>query len=177
MDNKTSEKPIPKPNTPHDKAPLECHKCGSRSHLENTYAKKTRINEIEIGKDEDTKEKNNVSLHDSDSGPSEEEEVPHELSIENIKVSFEVTEVHTHLPQYNDECMDLIHVKDAKMEKTKPARGNGYTAGASCITNVVIKNKEGKLHLDSGAFCICVGKDYLYRIYTNWKEILMPLKV
>ncbi|MBW0507196.1 hypothetical protein O181_046911 [Austropuccinia psidii MF-1] len=27
MDNKTSGKPIPKPNKPHDKSPLKCHKC------------------------------------------------------------------------------------------------------------------------------------------------------
>ncbi|MBW0504913.1 hypothetical protein O181_044628 [Austropuccinia psidii MF-1] len=96
-------KPIPKPNKPHDKAPLKCHKFGSTSHLENTCPKKTRINEIEIDKAEDTKEINNVSLHDSDYEPSEEkEEVPDELTIENIDVSFEVTEVHTHLPQYSN---------------------------------------------------------------------------
>ncbi|MBW0498112.1 hypothetical protein O181_037827 [Austropuccinia psidii MF-1] len=58
---------------------------------------KTRINEIEIEKD-DTKETKEVPVHESDSGPSEEEELPDELSIENINVSFEVTEVHTHLP-------------------------------------------------------------------------------
>ncbi|MBW0503060.1 hypothetical protein O181_042775 [Austropuccinia psidii MF-1] len=50
MDNKTSGKPIPKPNKPHDKAPYKCHKCGSTSHLANTCPKKTRINEIEIDK-------------------------------------------------------------------------------------------------------------------------------
>ncbi|MBW0533646.1 hypothetical protein O181_073361 [Austropuccinia psidii MF-1] len=102
MENKTSGKPIPKPNKPHDKAPLKCHKCGSTSHLENTCPKKTRVNEIEIDKVEDKNKTNNVSLHDSESEPSEEEEVPDELSIENINVSFEVTEVHTHLPQCSD---------------------------------------------------------------------------
>ncbi|MBW0536940.1 hypothetical protein O181_076655 [Austropuccinia psidii MF-1] len=175
MDNKTSGKPIPKPNQPHDKAPLKCHKCGSTSDSENTCPKKTRINEIEIDKVEDTKETNNVSLHDSDSEPSEEE-VPDELSIEDINVSFEVTEVHTHLPPYSDECMDLIHLQDAKMQKTKPARGKVYTAGEYCITDIMINNREAKLHLDSGAFCTCVGKDYLDRIYTNWKESLMPIE-
>ncbi|MBW0585660.1 hypothetical protein O181_125375 [Austropuccinia psidii MF-1] len=44
MDNKTSGKPIPKPNKPQDKVPLKCHKCGSTSHLANTCPKKTRIN-------------------------------------------------------------------------------------------------------------------------------------
>ncbi|MBW0519464.1 hypothetical protein O181_059179 [Austropuccinia psidii MF-1] len=44
IDNKTSGKPIPKPNKPHYKAPLKCHKCGSTSNLANTCPKKTRIN-------------------------------------------------------------------------------------------------------------------------------------
>ncbi|MBW0560269.1 hypothetical protein O181_099984 [Austropuccinia psidii MF-1] len=72
--------------------------------------------------------------------------------------------------------MDLIHVQDAKMQTTKPARGKGYTARSSCITNIVINNKEAKKHLDSGAFCTCVEKDYLGMIYTNWKEMLMPIE-
>ncbi|MBW0509923.1 hypothetical protein O181_049638 [Austropuccinia psidii MF-1] len=134
------------------------------------------MNELEIDKVEDTKETNNVSLHGSDSEPSEEEEIPEGLSIENINVSFELTKVHTHSPQYSEECMDLIHVQDVKMHRTKPSRGKGYTAGASCITNIVINNREAKLHFDSGPFCTCVGKYYLDRIYTNWKESLMPIE-
>ncbi|MBW0585389.1 hypothetical protein O181_125104 [Austropuccinia psidii MF-1] len=46
MDNKTSGKPIPYPNEPHDKAPLKCHRGGGTSHLANTFPTKTRINEI-----------------------------------------------------------------------------------------------------------------------------------
>ncbi|MBW0516458.1 hypothetical protein O181_056173 [Austropuccinia psidii MF-1] len=128
MDNKTSEKPIPKPIKPHEKALLKCHKCGCTSHLADTCPKKTRINEIKIEKD-DTKETNDFPVHESDSEPSEEEELPDELSIENINVSFEVTEVYKHLPQYSDECMDHTHVQDAKMQKAKPARDKCYTAG------------------------------------------------
>ncbi|MBW0543324.1 hypothetical protein O181_083039 [Austropuccinia psidii MF-1] len=88
MDNKDSGKPIPNPKKSHDKVTLKCHQSGITSHLENTCPKKTRINEIEIDKVEDTKETNNVSLHDSDSEPSGKEEVSDELSIENINVSF-----------------------------------------------------------------------------------------
>ncbi|MBW0529217.1 hypothetical protein O181_068932 [Austropuccinia psidii MF-1] len=69
--NKTSGKPISKRNKPQDRPPLKCHKCGSTSHLANTCPKKTRINEIEIVKD-DTKETNDVHVHESDSEPSEE---------------------------------------------------------------------------------------------------------
>ncbi|MBW0549182.1 hypothetical protein O181_088897 [Austropuccinia psidii MF-1] len=72
--------------------------------------------------------------------------------------------------------MDLIHVQADKMQKSKPARGQGYTAGASCITNIVINNRDAKLPLDSGAFFTCVGKNYPYRTYTNWKESLMPIE-
>ncbi|MBW0592756.1 hypothetical protein O181_132471 [Austropuccinia psidii MF-1] len=147
IDKRTSGKPISKPNKPQDRDPLKCHKCGILSHLANTCPKKTRINEIEIEKEDDTKEANDVSLHESDSEPSEEEEITDKISIENINVSFEVTEEHTHLPQYSDKCMDLIHVQDAKMKKTKSSRGKGYTAGSSFITNIVISNKEAKIHL------------------------------
>ncbi|MBW0578046.1 hypothetical protein O181_117761 [Austropuccinia psidii MF-1] len=72
--------------------------------------------------------------------------------------------------------MDLIHVQDAKMQKTKPARGKGYTDGSSCITNTVISSTETKIHLHSGAFCTCVGNNYLYKICTNLKDKLMPIE-
>ncbi|MBW0520500.1 hypothetical protein O181_060215 [Austropuccinia psidii MF-1] len=91
--------------------------------------------------------------------------------------SFEVKDVHMHLQQYSDKCMDLIHVQDAKIQKTKPARGNVYIAGSSCITNIVINNREAKIHLDSGAFFTCAGEYYLEKIYTNGKDKLMPIEV
>ncbi|MBW0589270.1 hypothetical protein O181_128985 [Austropuccinia psidii MF-1] len=72
--------------------------------------------------------------------------------------------------------MDFIHVQDAKMQKAKPARGKGFTAGSSCITNTVTNNREAKIHLDSGAFSTCAEKDYLEKISTNWKDKLMPIE-
>ncbi|MBW0560860.1 hypothetical protein O181_100575 [Austropuccinia psidii MF-1] len=63
IDNQTSGKPISRTNKLQDRAHLKYHKCGSTSHLANTFPKKTRINEIEIEKEDDTKEKNDVSLH------------------------------------------------------------------------------------------------------------------
>ncbi|MBW0500704.1 hypothetical protein O181_040419 [Austropuccinia psidii MF-1] len=72
--------------------------------------------------------------------------------------------------------MNLIHVQDAKIQKAKTSIGKGYTAGSSCITNIVIKNKDSKIHLDSGAFCTCFGKDYLGMIYTNWEETLIQIE-
>ncbi|MBW0477252.1 hypothetical protein O181_016967 [Austropuccinia psidii MF-1] len=171
LDNRISGKQFSKPNKRQNREPLKCHKCGSTSHLADTCPKKKRINEIEIEKTEDIKETNDVSVNESDSEPSEEEELPDQLSIENINVCFGLTAFHTHLPKYSDEFMDLIHVKDAKIQKTKPARGKGYTAGSSCITNIVIENKEAKITFYPGVFCTCVGKNYLENISTNWKNI------
>ncbi|MBW0541162.1 hypothetical protein O181_080877 [Austropuccinia psidii MF-1] len=148
IDNNTSGKPISRSNKPQDRAPLKCHKCGSTSHLANTCPKKTRMNEIEIEEDDDTKETNYVPVHKSDSEPSEEEELPDKLSIESINVSFEVTEVNNHLHQFSDECMDLIHVKYTEMQIAKPARVKVYTDGSSRITNIVVNNKEAKINLD-----------------------------
>ncbi|MBW0570933.1 hypothetical protein O181_110648 [Austropuccinia psidii MF-1] len=170
-ERKIAQWKLPKP----PQAKLHLNKCQTSPSKPQRPTKKTRINEIEIEKD-DTKYKNDVSVHESDFEFSEEEELPDELSIENIYVYFEVTEVHTHLPQYSDECMDLIHVQDSEMQKNKPARGKGYTAGSSCITNIVINNRAANIHLDSGAFFTCVGIDYLDKIYTNWQDNLMPIE-
>ncbi|MBW0594178.1 hypothetical protein O181_133893 [Austropuccinia psidii MF-1] len=81
IDNKTNGKPISKPNKPQDRLTFKCHKCGSTSNLANNFPKKTRINEINVEKVEDTKETTDVSLHESDSEHSQEEKVLEELSI------------------------------------------------------------------------------------------------
>ncbi|MBW0581232.1 hypothetical protein O181_120947 [Austropuccinia psidii MF-1] len=62
------------------------------------------------------------------------------------------------------------------MCKTKPARGKGYTAGASCITSILMNDIEDKVNLDTGAFCTCVSKDYLQVILPEWKNHLLPIE-
>ncbi|MBW0553258.1 hypothetical protein O181_092973 [Austropuccinia psidii MF-1] len=59
--------------------------------------------------------------------------------------------------------------------KTKPNRGKGYTAGNSCITEVVIDNKLTKLLLYPGAFCSCVGKYFLKTCAPNFEDQLLPI--
>ncbi|MBW0543120.1 hypothetical protein O181_082835 [Austropuccinia psidii MF-1] len=102
-----------------EKLVLKCHKCGITSHLANTCTKKTEINEVHC-----TEEK-----EESDQDFSISEDTPVEnYPMENITAFFEVTEVHTHLPQYSEDCYNLINIQDGRMCKTKPARGKGYTA-------------------------------------------------
>ncbi|MBW0581251.1 hypothetical protein O181_120966, partial [Austropuccinia psidii MF-1] len=76
---------------------LKCHKCGSTSHLANTCTKKTKINEAQVIEEfQFTEEK-----EESDLASAVPEDTPVEdYPIENITAFFEVTEVHTHLPQY-----------------------------------------------------------------------------
>ncbi|MBW0592091.1 hypothetical protein O181_131806 [Austropuccinia psidii MF-1] len=110
---------------------LRCHKCGSTSNLANTCTKRTKINDVQVIEEvQCTEEKEESHL---DSAVSEDNPVE-DYPIDNTTAFFEVTEVHTHLPQYSEDCHNLINIQDARMCKTKPARGKGYTAGASCIT-------------------------------------------
>ncbi|MBW0546794.1 hypothetical protein O181_086509 [Austropuccinia psidii MF-1] len=62
------------------------------------------------------------------------------------------------------------------MCKTKPARGKGYTSGASCITSILINDTEAKLNLDTGAFCTCACKDYFQAILPGWKNHVLPIE-
>ncbi|MBW0515951.1 hypothetical protein O181_055666 [Austropuccinia psidii MF-1] len=59
--------------------------------------------------------------------------------------------------------------------KTKPKRGKGYTAGNSCITEVVIDNKPTQLLLDPGAFCSFVGKSILKTCVPYFEDQLLPI--
>ncbi|MBW0507874.1 hypothetical protein O181_047589 [Austropuccinia psidii MF-1] len=70
----------------------------------------------------------------------------------------------------------MINIQDARMCKTKPARGKGYTAGASCITSILMNDIEAKVNLNTGAFFTCVGKDHLQAILPEWKNHLLPIE-
>ncbi|MBW0580196.1 hypothetical protein O181_119911 [Austropuccinia psidii MF-1] len=80
---------------------LKCHKCGSTSHLANTCTKKTKINEVQVLEAIHFTEEKEES--DQDSAISEETPVEG-YPVENITAFFEVTEVHTHLPHYSEDC-------------------------------------------------------------------------
>ncbi|MBW0504855.1 hypothetical protein O181_044570 [Austropuccinia psidii MF-1] len=160
-----------------DKGPerpvFRCHKCGSTSHLANTCTKKANINEAQITEEVQCTEGKEES--DLDSAASEDPPVE-DYPIENITAFFEVTELHNHFPQYSEDCHNPINMKDSRMCKIKPARVKGYTAGASFITSILMNDIEAQVNLDKGAFCTCVGKDYLQAILPGWKSHLLPME-
>ncbi|MBW0510172.1 hypothetical protein O181_049887 [Austropuccinia psidii MF-1] len=131
------------------------------------------INEVQVIEEAQFTEEKEES--DQDSEVSEEKPVE-EYPFENITAFFTVTEVHTHLLQYSEDCHNLINIQDARMCKTKPARGKGYTSGASCITSILMNNIEAKVTLDPGEFCTCGGKDYLQAILPGWDNNLLPIE-
>ncbi|MBW0556324.1 hypothetical protein O181_096039 [Austropuccinia psidii MF-1] len=164
---------VPREDRKPEKPVLKCHKCGSTSNLANTCTKKTKINEAQVIEEVQCTEGKDES--DLDSAVSEDTPVE-DYTIENITAFFEVTEVYTHLPQYSEDCHNLINIQDARMCKTKPARGKCYTAGASCITSILMNGIEAKVNFNAGAFCTCVGKDYLQVILPEWKHYLLPIE-
>ncbi|MBW0566132.1 hypothetical protein O181_105847 [Austropuccinia psidii MF-1] len=145
----------------------------TRTRTANTCTKKTKINEVQVIEEIQCTEETEES--DLDSEVSEDTPVE-DYPIENITAFFEVTEVHTHLPQYSKDCYNLVNIQNARMCKTKPAGGKGYTAGASFITSILMNNIEAKVNLNTGAFCTCVGNDYLRVILPEWKNHLLPIE-
>ncbi|MBW0533418.1 hypothetical protein O181_073133 [Austropuccinia psidii MF-1] len=152
---------------------FNCHKCGSKLHLANTLTKKTKVKEAKVIEEVQCTEDKEES--DQDSGVSEETPVEDYYS-ENITAFFEVTEVHTHYPKYSEDCYSFINIQYSRICNTKPARGKGYTAGASCITSILINDVEAKVNLDTGEICTCIGKDYLQVMLPEWRNHLLPIE-
>ncbi|MBW0548243.1 hypothetical protein O181_087958 [Austropuccinia psidii MF-1] len=152
---------------------LKCHKCGSTSHLANTCTKKAKINEVQVI--EATQFDEEKEEYYQDSSVSEDTLIEN-YPIMNITAFFEVTEVHTHLPQYSEDCCNLINIQDVRMSKTKPSRGKGYTSGEYYITLILMNDTEAKLNLDTGALITFVGNNYLQAILPEWKNHLLPIE-
>ncbi|MBW0563465.1 hypothetical protein O181_103180 [Austropuccinia psidii MF-1] len=151
----------------------KCHICQSTTHLANKCPKRGKINEIDIEKEPDVEKDDNIIEENSDDKSSIFSESPKD--IENINANFDIMEYYSHLPELRNGQLDLSKIQDAKLMKTKPNRGEGYTAGNSCITEVVIDKKPTKRLLDPGAFFSCVGKSFIKTCVPNFEGQLLPI--
>ncbi|MBW0463221.1 hypothetical protein O181_002936 [Austropuccinia psidii MF-1] len=151
----------------------KCHICQSTTHLANTCLKRGKINEINIEKEPDVEKDDDIIEQNSDDKSSIFSESLKDM--ENIDSTFDIMESYSHLPQLSNGKLDLSKIQDAQIMKTKPNRGKGYTAGSSCITDVVIENKPTKRLLDPGAFCSCVGKSFLKTCAPNLEVQFLPI--
>ncbi|MBW0572603.1 hypothetical protein O181_112318 [Austropuccinia psidii MF-1] len=93
-----------------EKPVLKWYKCGSTSHLADNFTKKTKINKVQLI------EEIQCSKEESDQDSAISEETPAEnYTIENITDFIQVTEFHTQLPQYSENCCNLINIHEARI--------------------------------------------------------------
>ncbi|MBW0521517.1 hypothetical protein O181_061232 [Austropuccinia psidii MF-1] len=64
--------------------------------------------------------------------------------INNIDSIYEVLDVNENLPQAGTSDTSLKNIQDAKLYRTKPGKGMGYSAGKSSISIVMVENQEEK---------------------------------
>ncbi|MBW0512795.1 hypothetical protein O181_052510 [Austropuccinia psidii MF-1] len=113
------------------------------------------------------KEDTNDKEDESDSGKDTKEPETSEgdkihiinSQINDIDLIYEVLDVNSNLPQLETSDTSLTNIQDAKMYRTKPAKGMEYTAGRSSISIFMVENQEAKLNLATGAYCTCAGNN------------------
>ncbi|MBW0566240.1 hypothetical protein O181_105955 [Austropuccinia psidii MF-1] len=151
-----------KAKTSNNKEQRKCHKCGGIGHLANDCLKKAKIDgivETENHNDQEEESDSEKATEESETSESEEINIIN-AQIKNINIIYEVLDVNSHLPQVGKSDTNLTNVQDAKLHRTKPAKGMEYTAGKSSISIVMVDNQEAKMNLDTGEYCTCVGKSY-----------------
>ncbi|MBW0576365.1 hypothetical protein O181_116080 [Austropuccinia psidii MF-1] len=148
-----------KPNTSNSNEQRKCHKCGGIGHLANNCLKKAKINEIVETEDHNDKEEESHSEKDTEeSETSESDEINIiDAQINHIDFIYEVLDVNSNLPQVGTSDRSLTSIQDAKLYRSKPAKGMGYTAGKSSISIVMVEYQEAKVNLDTGTYFTCVG--------------------
>ncbi|MBW0465853.1 hypothetical protein O181_005568 [Austropuccinia psidii MF-1] len=147
-------------------------------HLAYNCLKKAKINEIVETDDQNDKEEESDSEKDTqESETSESDEINIiNAQINNIDLIYDVLDANSNLPQVGTSETSLKKIQDAKLYRTKLAKGRGYTAGRSSISIFMVENQEEKVNLDTGAYCPCVGKSYLKTIVPNWEEKRIPIQ-
>ncbi|MBW0513823.1 hypothetical protein O181_053538 [Austropuccinia psidii MF-1] len=144
----------------------KCHICQSTTHLANKCPEKVKVNEIDIEKEPDI-EKDDVIEDNSDDKSS----IFYESSkdIENINVTFDIMKLYTNLPQLSNGQIYLSRIQDAQLMKTKPNSRNGYTAGNSCITEVVFTTNPLNLYLNQEPSAPLLENLFLRLVYQTSK--------
>ncbi|MBW0513710.1 hypothetical protein O181_053425 [Austropuccinia psidii MF-1] len=165
-------------NTSNSNEQRKCHKAGGIGHLPNNCLQKEKINEIVETEDHNDKEEESDSEKDTEESETSESGEINMINAQfnNIYLIYEVLDVNSNLPQVRASETSLTNIQDAKLYRTKPAKGMGYTTGKTSISIVMVENEEAKGSLDTGEYCTCVGKSYLKTIVSDWEEKLIPIQ-
>ncbi|MBW0540806.1 hypothetical protein O181_080521 [Austropuccinia psidii MF-1] len=82
---------------------------------------------------EDHNDKEDESDYEKDTEESETSKIDEinmiNAKINNIDLIYEVLYLNSNLPQVGTSDTSLTNIQDAKLNRTKPAKGMGYTAG------------------------------------------------
>ncbi|MBW0535823.1 hypothetical protein O181_075538 [Austropuccinia psidii MF-1] len=127
-----------KPNTSNNNEKIKCHK-GGQDHND----KKQESDSEKETEESETSESDEININNA--------------QINMIDLIYEVLDVNSNLPQVGTSNTSLTNTQDAKLYRTKPAKGMGYTAGKSTISIIIVGSQEAKVKLDTRAYCTCVG--------------------
>ncbi|MBW0544232.1 hypothetical protein O181_083947 [Austropuccinia psidii MF-1] len=160
------------PNKPNINEQRKCHKCGGIGQFDNNFLNKEKINENLEREDHNDKEvefESEKATEKSENSESDEINIIN-AQMNNVDLTYEVLDLNSNLPQVGTSETSLTKIQDAKLHRSKPVEGMGYTAGKSSICIVMVESPEAKLNLDTGTYCTCVGKSYLQTIKSDWEE-------
>ncbi|MBW0493565.1 hypothetical protein O181_033280, partial [Austropuccinia psidii MF-1] len=167
-----------KTNTPNSDEQRKFHKCGGIGHLANNCLKRAKVKEIVEKEDHNNKEEESDSEKDTEESETYESDETNIINAQNnnIHLIYEILDVNSSLPQVGTSDTSLTNIQDAKIYRTKPEKGMGYTAGKSSIRIVMVENQEAKVNLDTGEYCTCVVKGIWNQLYQIGKKILYQYK-
>ncbi|MBW0532678.1 hypothetical protein O181_072393 [Austropuccinia psidii MF-1] len=141
--------------------------------------KKANINEIVEIEDHNYKEEESDSEKDTEESETSESDEINIINaqINNIDLIYEVLDVNLTLPQVGTFDTNLTNVQDAKLYRTKPAKGMGYIAWKSSISIFMVKNQEAKVNLDTEAYFTCFAeKELLGAIIGHEVDIILNVE-
>ena len=166
--NKESSKDI---NPYKDK---KCYTCQKMGHTSTSCPQKRKnVNQVDATGEQAEPEiaEKEESIHDFD-----DESSISEMSNNMIQADLDIADVvyDNLLPQEWQSGQAVTNITEARLMKTKPVRGKGYTAGKSNLTAVIFNDQEAEMLLDSGAFCSIVSKTYLQKLAPDFRDSLLP---
>ncbi|MBW0513923.1 hypothetical protein O181_053638 [Austropuccinia psidii MF-1] len=161
------------PNTSNGNEKQKCQKCGGIGHLSNNCLKKAKINKIVETEDHNDKAEESDSEKDTKEYKTcESDEINIiDAQINNIDLIYELLDVNSNLPQVETSDTSLTNIQDAKLYRTKPEKGMGYTAGKLSIFHGGKPRRKDISNQKDRHFTLGDNKRQKFGFFNNKKQI------